>query len=350
MIKLKDILQEHLLVELSEKTTLYHRSFTELKVGDIIKPKMDKTGKHWLKGLPVEILLEEYRKENYPNRPSRLDCIYSSLIPRSRFVDKGNLYAVKPIGKMFITDSLIIDEIGEKFSRETMNFYEQGIRDKDIIENPQKYIYYMDHHLAKRYWEGDIKGIKNKLTRIEVLSESAEVVEVIGEDKLNVGDTVEITKPNKIKVSLTLYLEDEDAINKYKLKNDDKFNKYIEGVHKLFSGDVETKLSEYQYGQKSGNVRFDGYLDAGTKLKIFFLESVLQRPGEYGDYYEDDRRKEGKYKWMKFEFYLNNKFYGSRDNLKKNGLPNYTMQFFNHWYKGDKTHVYDISKYMKKLK
>lgn len=350
MIKLKEILQEHLLVELSEKTTLYHRSLKKMEVGDIIEPKMDKTGKHWLTSLPVEILLEEYRKENYPDKPSRMKCIYSSLIPRSRFVDKGNLYAIKPIGKMFMANSMIIDEIGDKFSRETMDFYERGIREKDIISNPQKYIYYMDNYLARTYWEGDITGIKNKLTRIEVLSDSAEVVEVIGEDKVNLGDTIEITEPNKINVDLTLYLEDEDAINKYKLKNDDKFNKYIDGVHKLFSGHVETKLSEYDYAKKSGNVRFGGYLDAGTKLKIFFLESVLQRPGEYGYDYEDDRRKEGKYKWMKFEFYLNNKFYSSRDNLKKTGLPNYTMQHFNHGRRGDKNRVYDISKYMKKLK
>jgi len=344
MIKLKTIL-----TELSEKNTLYHRSLKKMKVGDIIKPHMGKSGAHWLSNKAFEAVLEAFRKKNYPDRPSRLNCIYSSLIPKSRFIDKGYLYVVQPTGKMFMTDSLLIDEMDDKFSRETMNFYERGIKNDDIVKNPEKFLHELDYFSAERYWKGKIHGIRKNVNRIEVLSESAQVIEVVSEDKLNVGDKVKITEPNKVDVEITLYVNEND-ISKYKEKTDDTFNKFIEDVNRLFSGNVEPKLTIYDFGNKDGNIRFKGFLNAGVKLKIVWLESILARPDEYGDDYEDSRRKEGKYKQMKFQFYLNNKLYSSRENNKKNNLPNYTMQYFNHWSRDNKNKVFDISRHMAKTR
>jgi len=49
------------LFELSENSTLYHRSSKKLKVGDIIKPKKIK-GSHWLEQNEMELALEHLRK------------------------------------------------------------------------------------------------------------------------------------------------------------------------------------------------------------------------------------------------------------------------------------------------
>ena len=228
MIKLKNILQENLLVELSERNTLYHWSRKKMKMGDTIKPPRDKTGSHWLSKISMEVLLEEYRKNKFPNRPSRFNCIYSSLIPRSRFVDKGYLYVIKPIGNMFMTNSLLIDEMGERFSRETRDFYERGIKQDDIIKDPDRYVYYLETYLAHNYWKGDTTVTKRNLDRMEVLSDSAKVVEVINQDNLRTGDKVIITEPNKVKVDLSIYLlKEAKDVDKYNLKTDSKLKEVL---------------------------------------------------------------------------------------------------------------------------
>ena len=76
------------LFELSNNSTLYHRSPIKLSVGDTIVPNR-KGGTHWLESKGCELALEQLRKQKYKDRPSRFECIYATAIPRSRFVDKG---------------------------------------------------------------------------------------------------------------------------------------------------------------------------------------------------------------------------------------------------------------------
>ena len=111
--QLRLIINEALLCEYtpSPNVTLYHRSYVKFDVGQVLTAQKDlKTGKHWLASRRCERDLEDYRKKHHPELPSRFDCVYATLEPRSRFLNKGYLYAVEPIGKMFVADSTLIDQ------------------------------------------------------------------------------------------------------------------------------------------------------------------------------------------------------------------------------------------------
>jgi hypothetical protein len=190
--------------EISEKTTVYHRSRYPMKVGDVVVPHKDETGKHWLESKEAEIALEMYRQEHHPDKPSRVRCIYSAIIPRSRFVEKGILYAVQPKGKIHVADSGLIDMINDKYERE---MYEQSgnwLEDfrQSIKEDPRKALHYLDYNLADQYWEGKtyrgtFKALKED---VEVLSDSAVVTEVIPDrlDDIKVGEIYEVTESDKL--------------------------------------------------------------------------------------------------------------------------------------------------------
>lgn len=343
MIKFKEIVLENLLAELSERNTLYHRSLKKMKVGDIIKPRMDKTGSHWLASLPFELVLEEYRKEKFPNAPSRLNCIYSSVVPKSRFVDKGYLYIIKPIGKMLMTNSSYIDILADRFSREEIRYYDRGIKAADIKANPKHFLYDLDYYLAQKYWKGEIENGRKDIDDIEILSESAKIIEIVNEEnKLIVGNNVKVTESDKIYCTVDLYLE-EDMIDKYESKSDENFMNFVKDVENLFSGNFKKQFDKYDYDRKSGRISIQGFLRKGDKLKILFIQSAGYRK------YEDDYVI-GKYKQMLFGFYLNNKYYDRTKNQEKNGLPNYRMQYFNHASNVEKGHPPDISLFLKKVR
>ena len=120
MISLKHLLLESgLLLEIDNNTTLYHRSLHQYKVGDIIDPKV-KFGDgstHWLASQVSEKALEAYRQKNFPDKPSRFKCVYTSIIPNSAFIGKGPVYEVKPMGKWFLTFGNYINKINEQFER-----------------------------------------------------------------------------------------------------------------------------------------------------------------------------------------------------------------------------------------
>jgi hypothetical protein len=162
---LRKLIREALFLEytLSNNVTLYHRSPKKFKVGDTLTAQVDPaTGNHWLAKKQYEKEMEEYRKKHYPNLPSRFNCIYSSFSPRSRFIGKGYLYAVKPIGKTHITDSKIIDQLGRN-----------SWKDDD---------YGYDSSLIEDYWKG-VEPRRGNIDDMEIMSESAEVIEVVGENK-----------------------------------------------------------------------------------------------------------------------------------------------------------------------
>jgi hypothetical protein len=140
MIKLTHLLLEQLLSEISTNTPLYHRSLRKMNVGDAVEIPRDTANKHYLTYKMGELALEEERKETAPDAPSRLNCVYSSLIPRSRFVDKGYLYRIKPTGRIFVADSTLIDVIMERFDNE---YYEYISRyDQPRKKRKLKKIYY----------------------------------------------------------------------------------------------------------------------------------------------------------------------------------------------------------------
>jgi hypothetical protein len=164
-ILIREILQEY---TVNPASTLYHRSSHDFKVGDTLTAQMDpKTGQHWLASKETERTLERIRKESYPDLPSRLNCVYLSFVPRSRFLNKGKLYAVEPLGKTHCVNSQIIDELAETR--------------------------YPSYALMEEYWKGS-DPYRSNINDLEVLVTSARITEVVEEDnskRLNRGDTIE---------------------------------------------------------------------------------------------------------------------------------------------------------------
>jgi hypothetical protein len=291
----------------------------KMEVGEIIKPKMNDKGSHWLAEQPVEKAMELYRKKNFPDKPSRLNGIYCSVIPRSRFKDKGYLYAVKPIGKMLMTNSRYIDAIGDNWQREMMQFsdrYRDWKEALDNLKNEDTLLYLLDGYLAHKYWEGDGKG---DMEGIEVLCESAQVTEVINEEGFHVGDNIMITEDDKVRVETTIYIEE----NKPKpTKN------FIEKIKKLYSNpDIKETYYDHNSG---GNIRITGFLKKGVKLKLVYLQdSMRKRKGNYDEY---DIRENYKYIRIRFMPY-----FSDEEKLNMDYFYSYTNK------------IHDVSKYFKKI-
>ncbi len=342
MIKLVHLLLEQLLREISTNTPLYHRSMRKMNVGDAIEiPKEPSSGKHYLASKMGELALEQERLLEAPNAPSRLSCVYSSLIPRSRFVDKGYLYRVKPTGKIFVADSTLIDVIMERFDREYYEYisrYEQPERkeiEQDLLQNPSKLTNYLPSE-AYYYWKGSVPN-KNTLRDIEVLSDGAIVTEVVNESEKSTpfvtGDDVVVTESDKLKASLDLYINSTTA-NGDEVKSDlteQEINDLLNYIgNEIFDG----VKSENRYGA----ITFKGYLKKGAKLKIISLASNIR--GGRSSY----NIAAGKYETIMFDFYVDGKLI-SRN--RKNNDKNITHRFtLSRW---DNQNVYDYSKYLKKI-
>jgi hypothetical protein len=164
--------------------TLYHRSQIDYKIGDVISFD-ESTSKFRLSKSEIEDELEDYRKKYHPDLPSRLTCVYASFVPHSRFLSKGQLYAIKPLGITHVTDSRLIDK----------SLYRRD--NYDLIEN---------------YWDGE-EPRKGNLQDMEVLMNSARVVEVIEENnRLKPGTRIKF-EPNApvINAQIDYYPSDEEG-------------------------------------------------------------------------------------------------------------------------------------------
>ena len=334
MIKLSHLLLEQLLNEISTNTPLYHRSLRKMNVGDAIEiPKDLTTNKHYLANKMGELALEQERKEIAPDAPSRLNCVYSSLIPRSRFVDKGYLYRVKPTGRIFVADSTLIDTIMERFDREyyeRVGSYDQQDRkeiEQDLLQNPSKLTNYLPRE-AYEYWMGEKPNIaafgKAALRDIEVLSDGAIVTEVVSES-------------DKLRGNLTLYInsttvaKDEKGKPNYTPEEIDSLLNYI--GNNIFDG-VKAEPSKYT----ENSYDFLGNLKKGAKLKIISLASNIR--GGRSAY----NIAAGKYETIMFDFYVDGKLI-SRNT--KNNDKNITHRFTLSRWSNEK--VRDYSKYLKKI-
>jgi hypothetical protein len=350
MIKLLDsLLVESLLKEISEKTPLYHRSLKKLEVGEKIKPNNSSEG--FLYKLS-ELALEEERKITAPDAPSRLNCIYSSLIPRSRFVDKGYLYIIKPIGKIFVADSTLIDKVMEKFDRE---YYEEFSRfdgrqarenyESEVRKNPAMLLRFLPTE-AYYYWKGYIPKFseqgKQALRDIEILSEGAEVREVVKESEKSVpfvvGDLVEVTDSKKLRANLTIYFNSE-----YEKRGEDEAklstDEIVDMLHKIktqvFDGE-DPEPSKYT----AHTYEFRGYLKKGAKLRVTLLASSIRGGGDTYSRLNHGR----KYESLMFDFFLNGK--EIHRNPKKNDKNiTHRLQMYIH----TNEDVPDVSKYLKKV-
>jgi len=301
-----------------------------MKVGDVIKPKKDKSGAHWAEKKPFEKAMETFRKEKYPDAPSRVNAIFCSIIPRSRFKDKGYLYVVKPLGKMLMTNSYLIDLLEETFDKDYFNeidrkygYKNYEIGRKYLDEHPVQLRYLLDSWGADRYWNGKNIGDKEST---EVICESAIVTEVIDTKNkdLFLGDKIEITEDDKVHVNTTIYFEKSGDIEKYENKDKDIIN-FI-NKFKILYKDPKEELSKYdkKYGG-GGNLKISGFLKRGTKLKILVTNSDLKH---------SRKNREG-YKYTRIMF----------STIFKEKLLRYTMDYFYSY----TNNIRDVSKYFKKL-
>ena len=308
MIKLTQILKELLIKEVDENTTLYHRSPIKLNPGDIIKPNKDASGHHWMESKPAEIGMEHYRKQMNPSAPSRFDCVYSSLIPRSRFVDKGYLYEIKPKGKIHITDSSLIDEINERFERDSYD--DLGSYDeiqKAAKKDPVRVAIYLPYYEVKDYWDG-VSPTKTNLKNIEVLSDSALVVREVQESEkatpFVVGDTIKVSESNKIRIKSNIYINSNEYGGKEKPHmTSEEIDGLIEDLKTqiLDSNATISREDEDWSGQKYTVLNIDGTLKKGAKFIVSAIRHQMQRAAAF------DFEPRGKYSKLNIDPIVNDK-------------------------------------------
>ena len=350
MIKLSHLLLEQLLNEISTNTPLYHRSLRKMNVGDVIEiPKDLTTNKHYLANKMGELAMEQERLLEAPDAPSRLNCVYSSLIPRSRFVDKGYLYRVKPTGRIFVADSTLIDTIMERFDREYyehVSKYDQPLRkeiEQDLLQNPSKLTNYLPRE-AYEYWMGEKPNIaafgKAALRDLEVLSDGAIVTEVVSESEKStpfvMGDDVVVTESDKLRANLTLYINSATAKGDEVKSNytPEEINSLLNYIGNNIFDDVKAEPSKYT----ENSYDFLGNLKKGAKLKIINLASNIR--GGRSAY----NIAAGKYETIMFDFYVDGKLISrNRINNDKNITHRFTLS------KWSNEKVRDYSKYLKKI-
>ena len=353
MIKLSHLLLEQLLNEISTNTPLYHRSLRKMNVGDAIEiPKDLTTNKHYLANKMGELAMEQERLLEAPDAPSRLNCVYSSLIPRSRFVDKGYLYRVKPTGRIFVADSTLIDTIMERFDIEYYDYirrydsYDQPERkaiEQELIKNPSRLTEFLPSE-AYYYWQGDKPNIaafgKAALRDIEVLSDGALVTEVVSESEKStpfvMGDDVVVTESDKLRANLTLYINSATAKGDEVKSNytPEEINSLLNYIGNNIFDDVKAEPSKYT----ENSYDFLGNLKKGAKLKIISLASNIR--GGRSAY----NIAAGKYETIMFDFYVDGKLI-SRNII--NNDKNITHRFTLSRWSNEK--VRDYSKYLKKI-
>jgi len=187
--QLRRLIRERLILELDLQpgVTLYHRSSdANLRPGTIIGGESSELGKgphHRQKG--VENALEDIRKKDFPDAPSRLTGAFATLQPATRFASYGHLYEVRAVGKTLVTDSGLIDKMWQEGDRALYNAREiYGWDDTKISDNDKAN---MAQHVknaiggpARKYWQG-VSVSKRNIRQIEVVAEKLEILRKVEE-------------------------------------------------------------------------------------------------------------------------------------------------------------------------
>ena len=337
-----DFYSHLLLEEITENNALYHRSSITLTPGERVKIPITKEGTHWLANHKSEIALEMLRREDFPDKPSRFNCVYSTVVPRSRFIDKGFLYRVRPTGRTHIADSTYIDKIKERFDR---SYYDRDPeadveRKKYYEEHPEELIDYLPHY-ASGYWGGATPD-KNNLKDIEVLSDGAIVIEEVEEstkaNPLHNNDDVIVTESGKLIASMDLYINSED--NKEPDMSPEQTKELIAYVR-------DHIFDNAAMAERRSNISFRGYLRKGAKFKIIGISSA-NRNGRTNS--EDDDAPNGKYHTILLEFYIGDKLIHRKSEDNHISLGHRTSLWgWENTQASKKEKVYDFSKYLKKV-
>lgn len=179
---IRQLVRSELLREVSEGSLLYHRSEKELEPGQVIDGEGHGRNAHRQKS-NAEKAFEKFRSRKFPGLPSRFDAVFLSPTPRSRFNKMGDLYTAKIKGRYHVADSRMFDAYREHWQWP--------------IESKQDAV--------RCYWDpGSVSGcpeLRNVNPKyIEVVAESAVIVEKIAEDFLSSGDKIEIVESPPVAV------------------------------------------------------------------------------------------------------------------------------------------------------
>lgn len=238
---LREYIRTLLEYELQHGVRVYHRSPRIMKPGDIVKPKMI-NGRHWNVDSVQERVFERYRKEHYPELPSRLECVFGTLTPRSRFLSFGYLHILEPIGSIHVTNSMLIDTFQTKADRAMLKYkfsWKGKLTDEEAIE----LVYRETYAYIESYWRG-WEPDKTNLNNTEVLMQSARVLELVDESmQLHVGDRIVFgSSARPIETQIELYHDDGDDEDHSIAPNGQKiFRGMIDEILKRTPGVVSVK-------------------------------------------------------------------------------------------------------------
>lgn len=315
--------------EISEKTILYHRSSKVFDEGEILEPYAKNDENHWLHSQYTEKMLEKFREKYASDKPSRFNCIYCSVVPRSIFLTKGQLYEVRPIGNFHVALAYYVNEINHTFEAVPTTMIDRivGFKDKLKVEK-FKWEYNKEQllELFNKYWntkvdittwkddgldrplkpfhskeyEGDAQSNFRKDPKwIEVLCEKVQIIKKVKEkektDVFRVGNKIEFIDD----VRLEHYGYDESGNVRLSKNEIDKMINDFDGTKSTYGvifitikrGTKGTVMNS-RYGQTIPNklksrLPFDNvyskniYDDLRIKLDGYNF-SVTLRPHEHG--------------------------------------------------------------------
>lgn len=216
---MKKIILDSLLYETIKtgKKIAYHSSLFEFNAGDILDG--ESINRDFYKDKHYEQLIENIRKKEYPNKPSRLTSVYSSPFKQNAFNLKGITYIVELLGNFHYADSDLISDIAENSNQIIQGTYWEMNKSEQIEAISKNYILDKIH----QYWNGKLFNKKF----IEILSDKAKVLGVYEpKSYLYPGGKYEVIKPIFVILgSKREVLDEESELQQYfgKLEYDNRF-------------------------------------------------------------------------------------------------------------------------------
>lgn len=239
------------------KQFAYHSSPYEFEVGQILDGKM--INRDFYRKKPYEQLLETIRKEKYPDKISRFDCVYCSPYKNHTFSSKGFTYLVELIGKKHYADSELITEISERSTDILYYYYDQSIEWK--VNKIKETIPF---YLFNWYWLGKLGNKKD----IEILCEKVKILGLYEPKSfLYAGGKYEVIKPIFVNLgSKSEVLDDESELKKY-FDGLEFENRFFWGFLKPKTNIIITHLKDNNHTPRNVYFRINGLKTQTMSMK-----------------------------------------------------------------------------------
>lgn len=174
-----DFINEARKIDLEDWMPMYHASNKNYKQGDIVNAKIfHKDIPNWYETKPFEVLMEYFRKTNYPKVISRMEAVYCTEDINNKWQDEFKLKYLwqcslrnANLKSALVTDSSIITDLTDFFEQDLFLIKKDFKDENEILQefkkNPKKYLHLINENLANKYWSGDIS--KSKQEDVEIL-------------------------------------------------------------------------------------------------------------------------------------------------------------------------------------